>query len=182
MSTSIKKEKPYRIIGTTPIRHDGYEKVTGKAKYGADTDLPGMIYGKILRSPHAHANIVSINTKKAEAIAGVKAIVTAKDFPLLMNSDLDFSQVQRNPRMIAENTLAKDKVLYIGHAIAAVAANNPAIAEEAIKLIEVEYEILPAVINLKDAMKKDAPLLHDNLTTIFREDRFSAGQDTGEKK
>ena len=181
MSTSIKKEKPYRIIGTTPIRHDGYEKVTGKAKYGADTDLPGMIYGKILRSPHAHANIVSINTKKAEAIAGVKAIVTAKDFPLLMNSDLDFSQVQRNPRMIAENTLAKDKVLYIGHAIAAVAANNPAIAEEAIKLIEVEYEILPAVINLKDAMKKDAPLLHDNLTTIFREDRFSAGQDTGEK-
>ena len=181
MSTSIKKEKPYRIIGTTPIRHDGYEKVTGKAKYGADTDLPGMIYGKILRSPHAHANIVSINTKKAEAIAGVKAIVTAKDFPLLMNSDLDFSQVQRNPRMIAENTLAKDKVFYIGHAIAAVAANNPAIAEEAIKLIEVEYEILPAVINLKDAMKKDAPLLHDNLTTIFREDRFSAGQDTGEK-
>jgi xanthine dehydrogenase molybdenum-binding subunit len=181
MSTSIKKEKPYRIIGTTPIRHDGYEKVTGKAKYGADTDLPGMIYGKILRSPHAHANIVSINTKKAESIAGVKAIVTAKDFPLLMNSDLDFSQVQRNPRMIAENTLAKDKVLYIGHAIAAVAANNPAIAEEAIKLIEVEYEILPAVINLKDAMKKDAPLLHDNLTTIFREDRFSAGQDTGEK-
>jgi xanthine dehydrogenase molybdenum-binding subunit len=101
MSTSIKKEKPYRIIGTTPIRHDGYEKVTGKAKYGADTDLPGMIYGKILRSPHAHANIISINTKKAEAIAGVKAIVTAKDFPLLMNSDLDFSQVQRNPRMIA---------------------------------------------------------------------------------
>ena len=181
MSTSIKKEKPYRVIGTTPIRHDGYEKVTGKAKYGADTDLPGMIYGKILRSPHAHANIISINTKKAEAIAGVKAIVTAKDFPLLMNSDLDFSQVQRNPRMIAENTLAKDKVFYIGHAIAAVAANNPAIAEEAIKLIEVEYEILPAVINLKDAMKKNAPLLHDNLTTIFREDRFSSGQDTGEK-
>ena len=83
MSTSIQKDKPYRIIGTTPIRHDGYEKVTGKAKYGADIDLPGMLYGKILRSPHAHAKILSINTKKAEAIPGVKSVATANDFPLL---------------------------------------------------------------------------------------------------
>ena len=91
MSTSIQKNKPYRVIGTTPIRHDGYEKVTGKAKYGADIDLPGMLYGKILRSPHAHAKIVSINTKKAESIPGVKAIATANDFPLLSNSGIDFS-------------------------------------------------------------------------------------------
>ena len=181
MSTSIQKNKPYRVIGTTPIRHDGYEKVTGKAKYGADIDLPGMLYGKILRSPHAHAKIVSINTKKAESIPGVKAIATANDFPLLSNSGIDFSQVQRNPRMMAENTLAKNKVLYIGHAVAAVAANNPAIAEEALKSIEVEYEVLPAVVSLKEAMAEDAPLLHDNLTTVFREDRFSAGQDTGKK-
>jgi len=181
MSTSIQKDKPYRVIGTTPIRHDGYEKVTGKAKYGADIDLPGMLYGKILRSPHAHAKIISINTKKAEAIPGVKAIATANDFPLLTNLGIDFSQVQRNPRMIAENTLAKNKVLYIGHAIAAVAATNPAIAEEALKSIEIEYEVLPAVVGLKEAMAEDAPLLHDNLTTVFREDRFSAGQDTGKK-
>jgi Aerobic-type carbon monoxide dehydrogenase, large subunit CoxL/CutL homologs len=180
MSTSIQKDKPYRIIGTTPIRHDGYEKVTGKAKYGADIDLPGMLYGKILRSPHAHAKILSINTKKAEAIPGVKSVATANDFPLLTNAGIDFSQVQRNPRMIAENTLAKNKVLYIGHAIAAVAANNPAIAEEALKSIEVEYEILPAVVSLKEAMAENAPLLHENLTTVFREDRFSAGEDTGE--
>ena len=181
MSTSIQKDKPYRVIGTNPIRHDGYEKVTGKAKYGADIDLPGMLYGKILRSPHAHAKILSINTEKAEAIPGVKAIATSNDFPLLTDAGIDFSQVQRNPRMIAENTLAKNKVLYIGHAIAAVAANNPAIAEEALKSIEVEYEILPAVVSLKEAMAENAPLLHENLTTVFREDRFSAGEDTGEK-
>src|SRR5499426_1057026 len=111
---------PYRVLGTRPIRHDGWDKVTGTARYGADIQLPGMLHGMILRSPHAHA-------------------------------------------------------------VAAVAATNRHIAEDALKLIEVDYELLPMVLTLHDAMQPEAPLLHEEMTTGFRVERFARGDDTGVK-
>ena len=165
----------YRVLGTRPIRHDGWDKVTGAARYGADIQLPGMLHGMILRSPHPHARIRSINTSKAEALPGVRAVATAADFPIMAQGGIDFAQLQGNARMIAENVLAHAKVLYKGHAVAAVAATNRHIAEEALKLIEVDYEVLPTVLTLHDAMKPDAPLLHEEMTTRFRVERFAGG-------
>lgn len=167
------------VIGTRPIRHDGLDKVTGRARYGADVHMAGMLHGKILRSPHAHARIRSIDTSKAEAHPEVRAVATAEDFPILEEQALDFVNAQGNARMIAENDLAHTKVLYKGHAVAAVAATNPHVAEEALKLIEVEYDGLPAVLTVVDAMKDDAPVLHEDLTTTFRVERAGRGEDTG---
>ena len=172
---------PYRVLGTRPIRHDGWDKVTGAARYGADIQLPGMLHGMILRSPHAHARIRSINTSKAAALPGVWAVATAADFPIMAQGGIDFAQLQGNARMIAENVLAHTKVLYKGHAVAAVAATNRHIAEDALKLIEVDYELLPVVLTLHDAMQPDAPLLHEEMTTRFRVERFARGDDTGVK-
>ena len=175
-------EKRYNVVGTRPARHDGYDKVTGAARFGADLNLPGMLHGKILRSPHAHARILSIDTSKAEALPGVMAVATAQDFPIVrQRPDIDFENAQSNPRIIAENILADRKVLYRGHAVAAVAATNPHVAEEALSLIEVDYEVLPVVLDLHDALKDDAPLLHDDMTTRFRVERFGPGDDTGER-
>jgi CO/xanthine dehydrogenase Mo-binding subunit len=171
----------YRVVGTRPIRHDGYEKVTGVAKYGADIQLTGMLHGKVLRSPHAHARIRSIDTSKAEALPGVTAVVTAKDFPIINDRVIDLAETQGNVRMMAEHVMASHKAMYKGHAVAALAATSPHIAEEAIKLIEVDYEVLEPVLNLHDAMKENAPLLHDNLTTYFKVERFARGDDTGVK-
>ena len=172
---------PFKIVGTRPIRHDALDKVTGRAKYGADVHLAGMLHGKILRSPHAHARIRSIDTSKAEALPGVKAVATAKDFPIVENRVLDFTETQGNVRMLAANILASEKVLYKGHAVAAVAATSPHIAEEALNLIQIEYEVLPPLLSVRDAMKEDAPVLHENLTTMFRVERFGRGEDTGVK-
>ena len=169
----------YRVLGTRPIRHDGLDKVTGAAKYGADLQLAGMLHGMILRSLHPHANILSIDTSKAAALPGVRAIATSADFPIMQTGGIDFANVRGNPRMIAENVLAQSKVLYQGHAVAAVAATTRHIAEEALKLIEVEYEILPTVLTLHDALQPDAPLLHEGMTTRFRTERFARGDDTG---
>ena len=171
----------YKIIGTRPVRHDGVDKVTGRAKYGADIQLAGMLHGKILRSPHAHARILSIDTSKAVALPGVKAIVTSSDFPILKDQSLDFGETQGNIRMLAENILANQKVLYKGHAILAIAATDQHIAEQALDLVEVKYEHLTPIFDVKAAMMKDAPVLHENLTTIFRVDRFGKGEDTGVK-
>ena len=113
-----------QVIGTRPIRHDGLDEVTGRACYGADVLMAGMLYGKILRSPHAHANIRSIHTTKAEALPDVRAVATAKDFPILEDQAIDFVNAQGNARVMAENDLAKTKVLYKGHAVAAVAATR----------------------------------------------------------
>ncbi len=143
--TSGTKADKFKVIGTNPIRHDGVDKVTGRARYGADIDLPGLLHGKVLRSPHPHARIKSINTSKAEALEGVRAVCVSKDFPIVKNSDLDFSIILASNRVASENTMATDRVLYKGHALAAVAATSPHIAEEALSLIEVDYEILPAV-------------------------------------
>src|SRR5215510_13294663 len=185
MTTTTQREHdrpgPYRVLGTRPIRHDGLDKVTGVAKYGADIQLPGMLYGMILRSPHAHARIRSINTSKAAALPGVRAVATAADFPILARGGIDFAQLQGNARMIAENVLAHTKVLYKGHAVAAVAATDRHIAAEALTLIEVDYEMLPTVLTLHDAMQPEAPLLHEEMTTRFRVERFARGEDTGVK-
>ena len=169
----------YRVVGTRPIRHDGLDKVTGRAKYGADVHMPGLLHGKILRSPHAHARIRSIDTSKAEALPGVKAVATAQDLPILEEQVIDFGESLGNNRMLAENVLARHKVLYKGHAVAAVAATSPQVAEEALTLIEVDYEPLPVVLTLHDAMQEDAPLLHENLTTRSLAQRFTRGTDTG---
>jgi xanthine dehydrogenase molybdenum-binding subunit len=149
----------FKVIGTRPIRHDGIDKVTGRAKYGADYAFPGMLHGKVLRSPHAHANIKSIKIDKALALPGVKAIVTSADLPEAANKLEQAGEMAINPHYLSMNILARGKVLYDGHAIAAVAATSPHIAEEALRLIEVEYEVLPAVMTTDAAMKPGAPIL-----------------------
>ena len=176
-----KPDSEYKVVGTRPIRHDGVDKVTGNARYGADINLPGMLHAKVLRSPHGHARIKSIDTSKAEAHPGVRAVCTAADFPIIEDKVIDFAELQGNPRMMAENVLAHDKALYKGHAIAAVAASSPHDAEEALELIEVEYEVLKPVLSINQALADDAPLLHDDMTTRFRVDRFGRGDDTGTK-
>ena len=160
----------YRIVGTRAPRLDGLEKVTGAARFGADIYIAGMLHGKMLTSPHAHARILSIDTRDAEAIQGVKAVITAKDFPIFeQQQDIDFMAEQfRGARIMAEHFMARDKALYRGHPVAAIAATSPHIAEEAAKLIHVDYEVLPAVLTIKDALKDDAPLVHDSLTTVTR--------------
>ncbi len=164
----------YKVIGTRPIRHDGTDKVTGRAVYGGDTRLPGMLYGQVLRSPHAHARIKSIDTSKAEALEGVRAVVTAKDLPGTGPEEMvDLGEGPAKLKYMRDNVLASDKALYRGHAIAAVAATSPHIADEALGLIEVEYEVLPTAMTVHEAMKEDAPLVHEDLTTQ------EMGEDTG---
>ena len=159
-------EKPaYKVIGTRPIRPDGVEKVTGKAQYGADIRLPGMIQGRILRSPHAHARIRSIDVSAAAAYPGVLAVVTHSDFPVAADRIEEVGETALNLRELSENILAADKALYRGHAIAAVAAANGYVAEEALKLIKVDYEVLPAVTDVRDSMREDAPLLKESRYT-----------------
>ena len=149
----------YRIIGTRPLRHDALDKVTGAAKYGSDINMPGMLHGKILRSPHAHARIRSIDTSKAEALDGVMAVATSQDLPVIQQGPIDYGNASGNIRMIARNVLACEKALYKGHAIAAVAATSASLAQQAVELIEVDYEVLPPVLSIDDALKPDAPLL-----------------------
>jgi CO/xanthine dehydrogenase Mo-binding subunit len=149
----------YRIIGSRPIRHDGVDKVTGRAKYGADYAFPGMLHGKVLRSPHAHARIKSINVQRALALPGVFAIVTGADLPEVAGKTEQVGEGTVNPRYLSMNILARDKVLYDGHAVAAVAAADRHTAEEALRLIEVDYELLPPVMTVEEAMHRDAPTL-----------------------
>src|SRR6187549_3335832 len=102
-------EHKFKVIGTRPIRHDGVDKVTGRAQYGADMRLPGMLYGKVKRSPHAHARITSIDTSKAEALEGVRAVITFADFPAITDRVQDLGETAANVREIARNILAEDK-------------------------------------------------------------------------
>ncbi len=158
-------EKETKLIGTSPIRPDGVPKVTGMAQYGADYSLPGMLWAKVLRSPHAHARIRSIDTSKAAALKGVKAVITGHDFPEQKHEYLGPERVAVNYWHMTRNIMAREKALYEGHSIAAVAATTQAIAEEAIRLIEVDYEILPHVIDVDAAMQPDAPLLYEDMMT-----------------
>lgn len=164
----------YKVVGTRPIRHDGADKVTGRAKYGVDFQAADLLYAKVLRSPHPHAFIKSIDSNRALQLPGVKAIVTGKDLP---EPDDGFVSLGEGPavnlRFMTRNVLAREKVLYKGHAIAVVAAVSLHIAEEALSLIDVEYEKLPHVLTVSEAMQENAPLLHQNVTTK------SLNQDTG---
>ena len=156
----------YNVVGTRPIRHDGHDKVTGRALYGGDFQTAGLLYGKILRSPHAHARIKSIDTTRAEALAGVRGVVTAYDMPETQpGATVDYGEGALDLDQLRQNVLAKDKTLYVGHAVAGVAAASVHVAEEAIALIEVEYEVLPHALSTQDAMQHDAPILIDGLRT-----------------
>ncbi len=155
----------YKVIGTRPVRHDGMDKVTGRAIYGADIQLPGLIHGRVLRSPLAHARIRSIDVSEAEKLPGVEAVVTAADLPDPGNRTVELGEGAINVGHLSRNCLAREKVLYKGHAVAAVAASNPHVAEEALKLIKVQYEPLPVVLDVRAAMKDDAPLLIEDLKT-----------------
>ena len=159
------EKKEYKVVGTRPIRHDGVDKVTGRALYGADFQAAGLLHGRVLRSPHAHARIKSIDTTRAEAYPGVKAVVTARDFPQVGDTIADLGEGTVRLQDLQDNVLAGEKALYKGHQVAAVAAINAHIAEEAIELIDVEYEVLPPVVDVREAMKSDAPLLHEDLRT-----------------
>lgn len=158
-------DKKYTVLGTRPIRHDGADKVTGRAIYPNDVHITGMVYGKILRSPHAHARIVSIDTSLAESLDGVFAVTTGKDWPELKDKIANLGEGSVNLADLSSNCMADDKVLYKGHPVAAVAARNVHLAEEALELIKVEYEVLPSVNWVLDAMRDDAPILHEHLRT-----------------
>ena len=163
-SNTVLATEQYNVVGTRPIRHDGADKVTGRAQYGADIQLPGLLFAKILRSPHAHALIKSIDASRALALPGVKAVVTSADFSQHGGRLADIGEgAMSNPRFLSNNCLAADKVLYKGHAVAGVAAESSSIAEQALALIDVDYEVLPAVVDVLDAMKDDAPVLHERL-------------------
>ena len=150
-SNIVLSNTDYKVVGTRPVRHDGTDKVTGRAKYGADFDATGLLYAKVLRSPHAHARIKSIDTSKAEAAPGVRAVITGQDVP--------------TDSAAARKVMAKDKALYKGHPVAALAAVSAHQAEQALALIEVEYEVLKAATEVRNAMADDAELLHDDQTT-----------------
>jgi CO/xanthine dehydrogenase Mo-binding subunit len=145
-------KQEYRLVGTRPLRPDGLDKVTGRARYGADFALPGMLWGAVVRSSHAHARIVRIDATKALALDGVKAVVTRADLPTGLKGE-DWN--------LQENTLAGERALYDGHAIAAVAATSALLAQEAAALVEVTYEILPHVIDVDAAMAPDAPVIRE---------------------
>src|SRR5689334_3460865 len=162
MATILEKsgfnpDKKLKIVGTSPVKHDGIDKVTGRAKFGADLYLPGMLVGKILRSPHPHARIKSIDISAAEKLQGVKAVVTRDDFPEIKAGTPDGDMTR--------NAMAREKALYDGHPVAAVAATSESIAKQALKLIKVEYEVLPHVIDPVQAMQESAPVLHEHVRT-----------------
>jgi CO/xanthine dehydrogenase Mo-binding subunit len=147
-------------VGQRTPRPDGVDKVTGSAQYAADYSMPGMVWGKVLRSPHAHALIKKIDTSKAEALQGVVAVMTGDDLPMLP-LDKPLPSGPNDIRWIARGCMAREKILYTGHPVAAVAATSQALAIEALALIEVDYEVLPHVIDPDEAMAPGAPILHD---------------------
>src|SRR5215510_14868215 len=156
---------PFKWVGTRPVRPDGVPKVTGRALFGADLTMPGMLVGRILRSPHAHARIRSIDTSKALALPGVKAVVTSVDFPEQKFEYFGPERVAQNYWHMTRMIMAREKVLHEGHPVAAVAATSKAIADQALSLIVVDYEVLPHVIDVDEAMQPDAPLLFPDMIT-----------------
>ena len=157
-SKPVETSRQFDLVGTRPLRPDGVDKVTGRARFGADISAPGMLHGRILRSPHPHARILRIDTSKALTLDGVKAIVTAEDLPDLTGGDADLLT-------LLSNVMARGKVLYDGHAVAAVAATSRNVARQALALIKVDYEVLPHVTDVEAAMLPGAPVLHDDLFT-----------------
>ena len=155
----------YRYVGTRPVRHDGVGKVTGRDLFGADLRLPGMLHGAVLRSPHAHARILGIDADAALALPGVEAVLTGADFPSLPPDPGPRGWGRVDMRDLTRNLMATDKALYHGHAVAAVAAVSPQLAQEALSLIRVDYEVLPAVLDAGEALEPGAPVLHEDLLT-----------------
>jgi CO/xanthine dehydrogenase Mo-binding subunit len=166
VATTGLTEREFKVVGTRPPRPDGVDKVTGRARFGADLYMANMLVGRVLRSPHAHARIRSIDTSKALALQGVKAVVTAGDLRDLPSEFIPAGEMMVNYRDMTRNIMAREKALYEGHAVAAVAATTEAVAEQALGLIDVDYEVLPHVIDVAEAMAPGAPLLHDNMYTI----------------
>ena len=165
MPTTSTNKKQYKVIGTRPIRPDGVDKVTGRARYGGDVKLSGLLHGVTVRSPHAHANIKSIDTTKALALPGVHAVITSADVDEIDHQMAELGEGMFDLHDLCINVMARDKVLYHGHSVAAVVAENIHIAQEAAKLVEVEYEVLTPVMDVQEAMQDDAPILFDNLRT-----------------
>jgi len=160
----VTSESDNRWIGKRTIRPDGEDKVTGRAAFGADFAQAGMLWGKVLRSPHPHARIRAIDLDRAARAPGVKAVMSGADlvdFPL----DTPVTVGPADMRFVSRNVMARDKALYAGHAVAAVAATTAQAAEAALALIDVDYEPLPWVIDVDEAMQPDAPVLHDFLRT-----------------
>ena len=144
------KARKFNVIGQRLQRPDGIDKVTGRARYGADMDAAGMLHAKVLRSPHAHARIISIDTSTAAALPGVMAVITRADFPLPTDEYID----------ILDHCMAGARALYDGHAVAAVAATSKRLAKQALKLIKVDYELLPHVTDIEAAITPGAPVIH----------------------
>ncbi|HIG39360.1 MAG: xanthine dehydrogenase family protein molybdopterin-binding subunit [bacterium] len=151
-------DQEFKVVGTRVNRPDGIDKVTGRARYGADAYAPGQLVGLFLRSPHAHARIKKIDTSRAEKLKGVKAVVTSADLP-------DLTDGNRGLLDILENCMARDRALYDGHAVAAVAAIDRQTAKRALKLIKVTYQVLPHVTDVDEAMKPDAPIVQEYVAT-----------------
>ncbi len=147
------EERKLESIGQSPVRLDAREKVTGRTLYAVDLKMAGMLYAKVLRSPHPHARILHIDATKARSLPGVVAVVTGKDFPGSLGATVQ-----------DQSFLAGDKVRFVGDAVAAVAAVNLDTAEEALSLIHVEYELLPALFDPVEAMKSREVLIHENLS------------------
>ena len=151
-------EKTLQTVNKSLPKVDGVNLVKGSAKYTDDFDMPGMLYAKVLTSPHPHAKILNINTEKAKALPGVHAVLTHKDLKPVRHTTAGQSYPEPSPydRVILDN-----KVRFVGDRVAVVAAESLSIAEDALKLIDVEYEVLPAVFDMEEAMKPDAPVIHD---------------------
>ncbi len=147
MSTVMKTTRDVKGVGLSIPRPDGPEKVTGQVQYVADITPKGLLHAKLLRSPHAHARIVRIDVSRAKALPGVRAVITAKDIP----------QLKKKAPTRAHAVLAIDRVVFVGQPVAAVAADELAIAEEALDLIDVQYEVLPAAVDPLDSMKPGSP-------------------------
>jgi 4-hydroxybenzoyl-CoA reductase alpha subunit len=155
----------YRVVGHPLPQIDARERALGAAQFVSDLKLPRMLFGRVLRSPHPHARILRIDTSKAKALVGVKAVVTAEDTP----------QIPFGPRTEDWTILAGDKVRFVGDEVAAVAAVDEETAEEALELIQVEYEELPAVFDPLEAMRPEAPLIHDKPKNIVSEFHLTRG-------
>jgi len=153
----------YKVVGKSPIRHDGLDKVTGRAVYGGDVKVPGLIWGDVIRSPHAHARIKSIDTSAAEAMDGVFAVLTHADFPVADEREISAGEDVVNLKRDQANVMADDKVHYTGHVVAAVAAIDRNTAQEAANKIKVEYDVLTNVSDVDTAMAEDAPIILESL-------------------
>ena len=162
-TTADRPAQEFKVVGSRPIRHDGVDKVLGRAQYGADLKLAGLIHGAVLRSPYAHAVIKKVDVSRVEAARGVFAAITGDDMPVTGSKVVDMLEEVTNLKWSSQRVMAHGKAVYRGHPVAAVAAVDQNTALEALKLIEVEYEPLPAVISLEDAMKPDAVIIHDDL-------------------